>query len=168
VADGSGGSAGWGVSVGSGRSVGRGWGSWVAGGVAWLGPVPCPAGVTFGGLALCTAFGLTPGKWVTLWKMVPALSLHTEGFALPVAAVALMAITAAPAATSAGARRQALPIRLGAAVLYRALASRGEGGTTLSRAAFRRLSKPGPSNSRSGIGICLLLFTGRQRSWCVK
>jgi len=60
-----------------------------------------------GGFALGTAFGVAaPGRWLTLWNTVPALSLQTEGFGLPVVAVAVMAIAAAPTATSAGSRRE--------------------------------------------------------------
>lgn len=133
-------------------------------GVGRLGSVPLSSGRSRGaGFGLCVALGLELGKWLTIWITLPALSRQIAGFGLPVAAVAVSAMPAAAAATRAGAKRQALLMRFGMPMRYLALDSDGEGGTTLSRAALRRLSRPGPSISSSGIGICLMLFAGRQR-----
>jgi hypothetical protein len=87
------------------------------GGVAWLDPVAWLDEVARGcGFGLCAAFGLGPGKWLTFRITVPARSLQMEGFGLPVAAVAVIAIAAAPTATSAGAKRHARLTRLAALV----------------------------------------------------
>ena len=84
--------------MGSGDSFG----SWLLDGVGRLVGFRSSVGLTRGfGLAL----GL--GKWPTFRSTVPALSFQIEGFALPVAAVAVSAAPAATIATRAGAKRQA-------------------------------------------------------------
>lgn len=101
--------------------------------------------------------------WPTFWITEPARSVQTAGFGLPVAAAAVSAMRAAPIPTSAGAKRQALPEGLAIKERYRALDSIGEGGVTLSRAAFSRFSKMGPNGSCSAVGISFQLVSGRQR-----
>ena len=60
-------------------------------------------------------------KWLTDWITDSARCSQIAGFGLPVAAIAVRAIAAAPAPTSAGASRQARRGRQATPVLYRAV-----------------------------------------------